>query len=712
MYGYTFVKTNGDVTSYLNEKTETSIGKEMLEGTFEIMGDATIAMKGVSDEKLKKFVSELEGLENVKQVLSLGRFDSMVEYMNDPETLPAVKAELEKTYNELKNKFYDSQKDISSISIYFTKASSSDEVIALTHTIEDKLIAMEIEEFSMTGTAINARNLLESSIGEIPKFLIIAVIIILIILLFTSKSIIEPIIFLVTLGISILLNMGSNIVLGEISSITFSASTILQLALAMDYAVFLMHSFNEELKVSISAADAMKSALPKTLKSVLASALTTVGGFVALFFMQFGMGLDLGVVLAKGVILSLLSVITLQPVLILICNKLIIKTTHKQLNMNLSFINKISDRSKKPIIIVALLLVLPSFIMQYFVDISYLTMVEPKSEVTVTEAYLEDTSNQIIMMVPYSFDLQSKKGFDFLDKIKSREDVSAVFTLGSIISREVYLSGSITGNPLIKELETNFVAKNPDNKTNYVLYIINIKGEVESAESYAALNEIKTLADETFGQVYTTGLAQGAYDLSLVTLQDFVIVSIISALIIFLILLIGFKSFTLSTILLLVIELGIWVNLSITYMLGVQINFMAYIIISAIQLGATVDYAILLTYRFKDEKAKGLSHKEAINEAVIKVGPSIVVSAAILIFVCIGVRMVTTNLIVAQITELIARGAFMSLVLVLVLLPSIMKTVQEIIEKKANKKDKLERKSRVEQKRLAVESKKFVQRKH
>lgn len=759
--GLLFVQKNGDVTSYLKDDTDTMIGKSVLEEAYSIQGDLNIAISYLSkdqvriiydaiknDSELKTmYVTEKGGKEVRSSIISkdvwIGTFDMILELGNggiggfvegiDPVVAQEIYDSAAKNYVKTTELGNGTVVTTYLLSFYLKSAASDNVTIDALDRIEQiindninqqksaGLISETISAEScyyFGGTAENARILVASSVGDMPIFVAIAVVAVFFILLFTSHSYLEPLVFLATLGISILLNMGSNIIagnpVGTISTITSSCSTILQLALAMDYAIFLMHTYYEELRVKLNPRDAMISALPKTLASISASALTTIGGFIALFFMQFGMGYDLGFVLAKGVLLSLLTVIILQPVLIVIFNKPIMKSQHSWIvEPRLGFVSKNITKKGVAIAVIAICAVicLPCAYFQSLTPLTYISTTEatPTEQMTAPQYVLQGSSNQVIVMVPYSAKEGDEsdtsdyvqKQYEFIHYLKSElgqkegeHGAQDILSLCTIIPQNRFEEIANHQNGIVMVfIEGNFVKSYaPDGgaEREYMLYTLNLEGHPEDEESYASIAAIRAKAAEIFGvsegEIYMTGLAQGASDLAAVTPDDFMLVNILSAVIIFVILLFTFRSFITSLILLAVIEAGIFFNLAIVYFVSLlapfapgllsvfsgEINFMAYLIVSAIELGATVDYAILFTAKLGEEKAKGCRPERAIRNAIYRSAPSVTTSAAILIAVCLAVNLISSNMIVRQITELIARGTFFSYILVFTLLPSIM----------------------------------------
>ena len=784
-----------DVLSYLDPESDTSIGKQMLNEQYGIVGDTTIGISYLSREDIQRIVTFVDGtapdgaydglpstqvptqapefmvqIEDrtilARNVVWIGSFDDLQED-GDLQTLLSmgyinsdIQADLDDMRAKFQEKFVKETDGETTyiLNIYFSQSGSNNAVIAALDALEaeiQRILNERIEDGTITqiddasqgyyfsGMAQNARILVDSSLNDMPKFVIAAVLVVFVILLLSSHSYLEPFIFLATLGISILLNMGTNVIagnpIGTISTITSSCAVILQLAVAMDYSIFLSHSFQEELRTLKDPKIALMHAMPKTLKSILASALTTVGGFVALFFMNYGIGYDLGFVLAKGVILSLLAVIFIQPILLILTKKLIDKTHHNWIvTPRLNFVGKTITNKWVSVIVIVLCvaIAIPSAYFQGLVPLNYITFTNetPEEEKCLAQREVEGTNNQLILVIPYQYDgyghIDLTKHYEFIDKIQQigvtdetapstdfvegtyvREDgnkynpVSDVFTLASIVGQNlldllqdeefnstadgllpVLGSDSTLKEQLNGQLFGSFISNvddESDGSVHYMLYTINLEGDPEDIESYNTMLRIRDIANEMFDtdaagkHVYVTGLAQGAYDLFTVTPDDFTLVNILSAVIVFLVLLLTFRRPIMSVVLLLVIEAGIFANLTLAYLIGDKINFMAYLIVSAIELGATVDYAILFSSKYFEEK-ENCTGVVAVKNAVHRSAPSVITSASILIFTCVAVTLLTTNPIVGQITRLIAIGTCFSLILVFTLLPSILNIKERV----------------------------------
>lgn len=746
--GAFFVKKNGDVISYLDKDSEPILGKTLLENEFGIIGDASVAISYLQKNDVTKIVKEIIKNSKIKPYIKTIVWDGTFDALDDIKTLLPDGDKIDaddilQVQKKAKEKFVkktqvdNSEVSTYIISVYFNTSNSEKVIISaldkideiITNYVEigvknnkfDTNITESSQFYYIGGNAQNARALVKSSLGDMPIFIAVAVAICFIILLLTTKSYIEPIIFLATLGVSILLNMGSNLIaglpVGTISSITSTCSIILQLALAMDYSIFFMHTYYEEQKHTLNNRKAIVNAMPKTILSISSSALTTVGGFVALFFMQYKMGYDLGFVLAKGVLLSLLSVIFIQPLLIMMLDKPIEKCKHTwQLECHMRTAAKVVTKPWVAIIIIVICLGIgiPSAYYQTQVPLNYITMNKENPNPNLPEQILKSSSNQVILLVPFDKNAPDdaiNKQLEFIAALKlignkTNENsefikdaqgnyinddnicnVTDVFSLFAVVDKDFYNTietmSSFSKTMIYSRLHSSFISNmNKNGAQSYMLYTVDLTGTPEDTSSYATVNELNKLCDSFFGEGSSriTGLTVGAKELARITPRDFLVVNLVSALLILIILLFTFRKAILSFILLLVIETGIFVNLALVLALGsimptvfnTQINFLAYLIVSAIELGATVDYAIIFTSKYLDEKKHGVKSQVAIKNAIYRSAPSVLTSASILIFICFTIRFITTNMIVGQITELIARGALFSTILVFTLLPAIL----------------------------------------
>ena len=716
LFAMSYVNVNSDILSYLPEDVDMTQGLNFMKENFDMQGDAIIGVQGATYEDIQELVSLIENKGGTKQggIIWYG----LLKEMQDIDWTMLENPWVASLVNNLLNKYGLKMEDLKEMT---EQLSNNPEIVSLFHPDDETYLMMlqlnvpsssneamdllsEIEnyfnekglDYAMGGSTQITREIFDSTIGEIGKYALVAVLVMLIILPLTTKSIIDPLVFMVTLGVSIVVNMGTNLILPSVSVVTYAASSILQLALSMDYAIFLMHAFAEEQQKTLDNKLAMERAIPKTFSTISASALTTVGGFLALFAMRFKIGEDLGLVLAKGVFLSLVTVVLLQPCLMLLTNKIARKTQHRIIVPKFKNVASYAVTHRKTIVTIALLLLIPTVIMQNMVGISYIKFVEEEPNPTAIEQKVDALSNSLVVIVPAkteSMDGESniKDQYEFLEKIRERDDVNAVMGLFSMLPEDIAegivnlvndedMGKLMASSGMDMSMITGFL------NNGYTMYSVMINAESESAEGTKALNEIRAILDDTFGagEYYITGMTQAVSDLQDITPTDFMVVSLVSVAIIFVILLFTLRSLKMSTIVVLVIEFGIFVNLSISYIFGQTVNFMAYIILSSIQLGATVDYAILYTVKYQNYLGIR-SAREAAYTALTESGVSIMTSVAILAGCCLSVSLITTNIIVSEITLMIARGSIISGILVMVLLPAllIISTGNQKLEKRS-----------------------------
>lgn len=654
-----FVNINSDIISYLPQDMTTSQGYSFLKKNFDMEGDAIIAIKGASYEDMKTYTDEMAKIEGIRSggVIWYGYFDEMGA-MGGVSMGAEIIDSIKKNPNVLK--MFTPAEDIYTVMLQLSVPVSSNEATAVIENIKSMLNESGVE-YAFGGSSAISTSLLSSVMNELWMYLLVAVLLVVIILLLTTKSFFEPVILLVTLGVSILINLGTNIIFPNISIITFATSSILQLALSMDYAIFLMHAYASEREKTLDKKEAMAKAIPKTFSTVCASALTTIGGFLALLFMQFEIGADLGVVLAKGVLLSLLTVVFLQPCLMLFCTKVLDGTEHKVYLPSFDGAARTTVRGRKVIAIIALMLVAPAIIGQVNVGYSYMKMEKGDAPLSETEQVVEVLGNSLMLCVPED---KPSVHIKYCSELSDLERVEAVNSIYSIIPEEY--SNLI---PLMKQLAPD-IMKNYINN-GYTLYFVMLNADSESVEGRTLLNDIKIITASYFDDYKIAGMTQAVTDLADITPQDFTAVTLISAAIIFIVLLITVRSLKYSLTLIGVVELGIVMNIAISYFLRKPINFMAYIIISSVQLGATIDYAILYTVKFK-RYTQFMTVKQATYNALKDSYLPILTSATILAGVCFSVFFISSNQIIGEITMLIGRGAIISCLLVLLVLPSIL----------------------------------------
>lgn len=631
--GIKYVSIEYDLSSYLPKDMISYQGKELLESEFNMGGLASLMIKTEDNGKLKDVARNISALEGVKEVL----------YFE----------------NNFKEGF-------SLIDIVFKEGSSTKGTQNAIDEIKD---IVEAEEYYFGGESAIAKDMVDTTEREIILYSIMAFVVIAIILVLGSSTYYEPIYFFVAIGVAILINIGTNLIFGTISSNTNSVASILQLAVSMDYSIFLLHRYYHE-KNQFESKEAMKRAITGTFGTVSASALTTIGGFLALIAMKYGIGKDMGLVLAKGVLLSLVCVMTLLPALILILEKYLKGKEHKILIPSLGPLGKYFVKIRYVALFVAALIVVPVFIANTRVGYYYSnekTLKDTAESIIATQKINEifGLKNQVVAIVPVEKVSDLKAAMDEVGKVQG---VKTVLGLYSVVSEKLPLD--LIPKEIVDKFQTD----------KYTYFAIDLKVPMEGLETTNTLGEIKEVLNEILAEdYYLTGEAVVYDDLKTVTSKDFKVVTLVSIVLVGLILAITFKSISIPIILLLIIQLGIWINLSIPYYLGTELNFISFIILGAIQLGATVDYAILFTSRYI-ENIEAMDKEQALIATISDTSRAILTSALILIAGTLSVYFITTIRSASELTLLIARGAIISCLLVFILLPAMLYVLDPIIK--------------------------------
>ena len=507
---------------------------------------------------------------------------------------------------------------------------------------------------------------------EIHKIILIALPIIFVILLLTTTSWFEPVLFMVTIGVAIMLNRGTNLMFGEISFVTNAAGSVLQLAVSMDYSIFLLHRFAENRQDGKPVQEAMIAAVKQSMGSVLSSGLTTVTGFAALILMRFKIGPDMGYVMAKAIVFSLICVLCFLPALAISTYKLIDKTWHRPFYPAFSKFAKGVLKVRIPALTIAVLIAIPCFIAQGRNDFIYGSSRVYSTEETQMGRDLlavEDeygASNPLVIMVPKG---DISKEAQLNDALKSDSDVI------SIISYVNTVGASIPENFVPEEALSQLYSE------HYSRFVVTLDTE-EIEDGWAdKIDRVREICEEYYGdEVLIAGDLASTEDLKDTITVDNTRVNILAILFVFVILVVNFKSITLPIILTLVIELSIWINLSVPYFQSTTLHYIGYLIISSVQLGATIDYAILLTGRYLEER-KTKTRREAAAESIRACVLSLFTSAIILTIAGFVLGAVSTNLVLSQLGTLVGRGAVISFILVLFALPALLMIFDRVIEK-------------------------------
>lgn len=654
LFTSSMVNINYNIMDYLPEEAPSTKALDVMNEEYDKgAANVRVVLKDVSIVdalKYKEMIKKVDGVDDIQWL------DDVVN----------IKEPLELENQDTIESWYKNNEALFSITVNEDKEESAIDEIG-------EIIG---ENGMISGSAVNIVFAQETTEKELIKMMVILIPIILIILFLTTSSWFEPVLFLSTIGIAIIINSGTNLILGEISFVTKAAGSILQLAVSMDYSIFLLHRFSEFRNEGLDVKEAMKEAILKSVSSILSSGLTTVVGFAALIVMKFKIGPDMGFVMLKAICLSLISVLVLLPVLALYCYKLIDKTQHKSFMPKFNKFAKVSYKFRHISIILFLLLLIPCFLAQQNNSFSYGASEIYSDESTKighdTAAINKEfgKTNPLVLMVPKG-DLVSERALcdelENIDKITSI--TSYAETVGITIPTEYIPDDTLS--QLISD--------------NYSRFIIVANVKVEGDETFALIDEIRNLAYKYYNDsYYFLGESVNTLDLKETIEDDNKKVNAISIIAIMIILLLTFKSLSLPIILVLVIEFSIWSNLTFNYFIGNDVFYIAYLIISSIQLGATIDYAILFTNRYIENR-ETMNKKEAAQATISTTTVSILTSASILATAGIILGEISTNSIIAQLGVLVGRGAILSLILVLFVLPALLMLLDKLIAKTTKK---------------------------
>lgn len=636
------VSVEYDLSAYIPKNMDSIVGRDMLNEEFGISGTATLLLENRELYEVQGIKENIEKLPEVKNVIWLDDVEDIKkprEFFDENISKNFTKG----NYNLIQIQFYE-----------------GDESLETKRALDKIDNMLEDGEYYLGGQAAVARDTQDTASREMTYYSIVAFIIIAIILFISSEYYLEPLLFFISIGVAIAINMGTNILFGKVSFMTHSVAGILQLAVSMDYSIFLLHRFREELETH-DPDEAMVQAIEMTFSSISASAVTTIFGFLALVPMKYGIGRDMGLVLAKGVLLSLISVVTLLPCLVLITYEKFKYYRHRALMPNFEKVAKGLISLRVPVLIIALLIALPAFLAQSNVDYYYSSekTLSRNSDAVVANTKIAEVfghKNELILMVSKSDNTKIRNMIEKIDEIENVDEVQSLYSMVDPTLPKEFIPDNV-----LDQFESD----------RYTYMIINLNTEPEGEEVEEAIGNIKEKVSSYFDEWYLTGESAVYGDLKEVTSKDFNKVTIISISLIALTLFATFKSLTIPIILVFVIQLGIWINLSIPYFLGSELNFIAFIVIGAIQLGATVDYAILLTSRYR-ENLEAMTPHRAMERAIAQTAPSVLTSALILMAGTFSVSLITTIRSASELTMLIGRGAIISLLLVYMLLPALL----------------------------------------
>lgn len=654
VWGYVNTRINYDVLTYLPEDIETMQGQEIMTNDFGIGAFSMLMVDGMEDKEIVKLKEKVEKVDGVENVLW---YDSLADISVPQSVLPS------KLYDE-----YNTE-DGTMMAVFFKDGTSSDETMKAITEIR-KITG---EQCFLSGMSAIVEDTKELAEKETPLYVLIAVALSALVLAITMESIFVPVLFLLSIGIAIVYNLGTNVFFGEISYITKALAAVLQLGVTMDYSIFLMHSYQEQqVRYNGDKERAMAHAISQTFSSVIGSSVTTVAGFIALCFMSFTLGKDIGIVMAKGVIFGVLVCVTVLPSMILCCDKLIEKTKHKPL---LPDIGRISDKVTKRYVIYVVafvILLFPAIYGNNHTGVYYnLDESLPKDlpSVIANTKLKEDYNMNTTHMILVDSSVAGSDVKKMSQEIEKVDGVKWVLGLDNLVGSGVpadMLPESVTG-----------MLKND----MYQLLMVNSTYKVATDKVNKQIEQIDKIMDKYDKGAMLVGEGPLTKDLINITDTDFKRVSAVSIGIVFVIILLLFKSITIPVILVGVIEFAIFVNMGIPFYTGTKLPFVASIVIGTIQLGATVDYAILMTTRYQRERSRGAGKFDAITTAHKFSAQSIIVSALSFFAATIGVGLYSNIDMISSLCILMARGALISMVVVVLILPSLFMVFDKIIVK-------------------------------
>ncbi len=651
--GYINTKINYDILIYLPEDIETVEGQNILTEKFGIGAFSFVITDKSSSLDLLDLEDKIKEIAHVNKVLSVADLTD--------KTIP-----LDMLPNEILEKVYRDGKTV--IVVTFDTSTSESETIEaienLRETVED--------EYSVSGMTTMVLDTMNLSNKEMAAYIIFAVVLCVLVLIIATDSYLIPIFLLGNIGIAIIYNMGSNIVMGEISYITQAITAVLQLGVTMDFSIFLYHKYEESKRHYDSSTEAMAHAITETFKSVLGSSLTTIAGFLALCGMNLTLGKDIGLVMAKGVLCGLLCVLTLFPALLLVFENAIEKTKHKTLLPKFQIVQKFATNHTILIIIAFGLLAIPATIGNNNVEVYYkLDNSLPETlPCRVANKELADRFNivspEIILI---DSDLPNSKIKELTDELKKLEGIDLVVAPSSIETL------GIPTDMMPEEIKSMFL------NDDYQLILLNSSYEVASDELNNQIEKVNEITKNFDTDAIIAGEGSLTKDLVEIADHDFLVVNYISIIVIFVLMLIVLKSFSLPIILVVVIEFAIFANMAIAYFTNTKLPFIASIVVGTIQLGATIDYAILMSTTYLAEREKSKDKYRATKETLAKTVPSVVLSAFCFFAATFGVAAYSKIDMIGSICDLLSRGAIISMITVTLLLPALFIVFDKLIMK-------------------------------
>ncbi len=652
--GYFNTRVNYDLLYYLPDGIDTMEGQDILMDEFHAGAFGIVMVDKMDDNNVSKLIEKMKKVDHVSKVLWYDSFaDSGI-----PKTM-------------LPDNVYDAfNKGTSTIMmVIFDDTSSGDGTMKAIKEIR----SVTKHQCMISGISAIVTDTKDLSEHETPIYVCIAVLLSVIILSLLMDSFMIPIFFLLSIGMAIVYNLGSNFIVGEISYITKALAAVLQLGVTMDYSIFLWHSYEEQLEINGgNNKKAMSNAITATISSVVGSSITTVAGFIALCFMSFTLVLDLGVVMAKGVVLGVIACVTILPSMILVFDKAIQKTKHRQLLPDFKRIPGFITKHYKVFVVLFVLLLIPAIYGERNAKVYYdlsLSLPDSLESVSAQNRLSKDYELGSANIILLSTETPKKDIKNLLDEVKKVDGVQTA------LGMESFLDGSVPDSFIPEKLTSELKS----DKHEMMVFMSEYK--TGSDEANTQCNEVEKIIKKYDKSGMLVGEAACTRDLIKITNKDFATVSFVSIFLIFLIIALVFKSITLPVILVFVIEFAIFINMGIPYYTGAVLPFIASIVIGTIQLGATVDYAILMTNRYKVERRMGKDRKLAAKDALTATIKSVIVSACTFFGATFGVGVYSSIDMISSLCLLMARGAVVSMLCVICILPAMFIVFDKLIVK-------------------------------
>lgn len=669
IFGFLSTRINYDILSYLPSDIETMKGQDIMLDEFGKGGFSLVMLDGMDDKDVEKVKEKIEKVDHVCDVLW---YDTLADVSLPKEVLPDDIYDFFNTDNS------------TMMAVFFDEATSADGSLEAVKEIR----SIAGEQCFVSGMSSVVEDIKDLTMQEAPMYVVIAVILTSIILALTMDSFLIPLFFMLSVGMAIVYNMGTNFIQGEISFITEALAAVLQLAVTIDYSIFLWHSYKEEKeKHPGDNKEAMAVAIGKTITSVVSSSITTVAGFLALCFMSYELGMDMGIVMAKGVVIGVICCITVLPSMILVFDKALEKTMHKDLVPSLEKPSKFIIKHHAAFIVLFIVVLIPAVYGQINTNVYYnLTDTLPKDlNSVIANTKLDEEYNMATThMLLVDADMKPKEVNSMLDEMGKVDGVSFSMSLDTLI-----------GPSIPREMVPDSVTKILKSD-KWQLMLVGSEYKVASDEENAQIDELSKILKSYDKDGMLIGEAAATKDLIDITDHDFKVVNIVSIAAIFIIILVALRSVSLPIILVAVIEFAITVNMGVPCFTNTTIPFIASVVIGTIQLGATVDYAILMTTRYKTERNAGKDKHEAVTIALSTSMKSIMVSALGFFASTFGVGVYSSVDMISQLCTLMSRGAIISMITVICILPSMLMLFDKVIinttmgmKKKENKLYKL-----------------------